>query len=585
MQPEDLELEMIVKLSRHYLSSAVVALAPLTLIGLLCLPIGCASSGDRNYRATEALEEPGGGAVASNGAIDNGAENTDGNTNTPNGREPRYRELTDGVLNQVRAYLQDLESADQRIKNRAHDELVDMGPVILPALEQFRTVDNTLAITAVTNDIHTEFGDGSAGSADNAAEAGNANTGNSAEASNNGNGSGNGSGNNGAGDNTNPATGGNTANAGNASNATGPAPASVRAESLFSAPLENPAVDEQVIGTYLWDKIREMEALAAARDYDQARALAQAILVLEPKFVYRRELQRRIAAFDEEILKRSRVRGRVTPLVTEAAFGESLTFKIGIKNVSDSAIKLVLSREEPRARMQSDVFRSPCVVTIRFTRWDDPRSPITVTSQEILQVEGEVTLGPGEVWSTEWSIYTVREGDEVESLGEYEVKASIRPIDVEQAGESLPLRAIECEAGRARVYPAYYRVVRDDPVGHVRMALAQKPLKAVYLLCACSAAEALADRAQAVRMLLGALTNATPADRLAVCVGLRAVTGYDMGYDERRWRDWYDANKAHPTLNLRDLGATDGDGPAPLDDLDLSDFDDEFDPTPRREDR
>jgi hypothetical protein len=305
-------------------------------------------------------------------------------------------------------------------------------------------------------------------------------------------------------------------------------------------PAERRAVTRFLIG-----KIREMEAAAAALDFDRAEEIGRAVLALAGEAGFAAELRRRLQQISEMQMQLGLLRGRVTALTPQVPYGTRLTFRITLKNVSRRVLSVAFTHVEQRTRMRNTYFHAPVQLRVTFTQFPDPRSPIATTRTEQLEAEGVVELAPGDVWSMDWHVETGEAGSQLRGIGDYEVGGTVRPLAVTdvQTEEAQPVQMIALEPAEARVVPKGFEAAQADPLGEVRRAYgAGDPVALLVGAAAAKSADAVTQH-DVIALLIDQLAHAPRQMRDATFHALQEVTGLQFGADERHWRLWFEARR------------------------------------------
>lgn len=444
-------------------------------------------------------------------------------------------ELTPEVEARVRALVADLMPVDETSTDavarakRAESQLVAMGMPIVPALERMSNAANALTLATVIAQIKVQHAPPPpiAGN-----ENGNVDSSETIEPNGTANGTqaGNDSGTNVAG-------------------VPRPMTMGEMYEALLGQKFDEASIDERSISRFLLVKLREMETAAQQQEYARAIALGEAVLTLVPATQFARQINSRLDHFREMQTQRELLDGRIIAVNPEVQYGERLTFRVVLKNVSQRKLTVVFSQTEVHSRMRNEVFASPCVLRIKFTQWADARTPVESVRSEYLEAQGRVDLNPGEVWSMEWTLNTAETGEQLRAIGEFEVSGIIRPLAVESVEGSQNVRMINCAAATARVLPAAYNSAKADPIGELRASLARRDEVGIALAASAARNAAPNVRKRVVEILMDGLSNRGSNLRQAIFNGLAAVTGYKLS-NEEHWRMWYEANKDKPNLGL-----------------------------------
>ena len=305
------------------------------------------------------------------------------------------------------------------------------------------------------------------------------------------------------------------------------------------------------IGRFIWRRLKDMEDLARKLDYAGAIRIGEAVLTLLPGTQYARQIRARIEEFELRRLQLTLLDGRIAALQPEVMWGKQISFRITLRNVSQKRITIMLSNTEYRSRMQQDTYTSPVVLRVKFTQWADPSTPVSNTRTEYLEAGGEVVLDPGQVWSMDWTLDSAADGrEQVRSIGEYEVSAQIRPLEVRSVDGQESIRMIECKAARARVLPAGYEQARANPMVSLRQAFHSRDPIAAVLAAGAAREQGGEPRRDVVGWLIDQLPSQPLRTRQLAFQCLRAATGLQLGMEDYYWTTWYAANKDKPDLGL-----------------------------------
>lgn len=531
------------------LASAAAAVTAAAIgVWIVAMTAGCTSSG--GYEANHSLDDefPARHPAASADAVSPSANNASTANNeaehsaqptletTPS--QPQAVVVETEVSPEVEAHVQALvlelsagataapDSTARQAATQAENRLVLMGPGIVPVLEKLSDVSNALAISSViarikvnqSPDWHTDPPPPTRNPTETTAEPGTTATSPSAPAAHSAGGGGN-----------------------------------WRPEDVYAAlvgqQIVESSLDSAAVGRFIVAKLREMEVAADRQNYPRAIAIGEAILTLVPDTSFARQIGTRLERFRELQTQQVLLDGRIVAVQPEITYGQPLTFRVVLRNVSSKQLTVVFTHVDARSRMRDDLYHSPCVLRVKFTQWADARTPIESVRSEFLKAEGSVTLKPGDVWSMEWTLQAAQMGEQLRAIGEFEVAGTIRPIAVESIDGPENVRTISCAPATARVLPATYQSAKSDPVGELRAALARQEEVGIVVAATAARTAPMDVRKRVVSILIDNLSHRGRAVRQAVFLALTAVTGYNLA-NENHWRTWYEANKHKPDLGL-----------------------------------
>ncbi len=302
-------------------------------------------------------------------------------------------------------------------------------------------------------------------------------------------------------------------------------------------------IDEKEIQKFYKYNLSKLQQAYDSNDFKKAEEIAKALIALFPKQKNNvKYLQHLLKKIDDAMQSRGILQGKVSADRDFYEFGDTITFRFLLRNVSSSILKISFSNEISRAKTTYSKYYSPCIINYTFTQWSGKTSR-SVNRSIPYRIEGETELQPGQVWQHSWE-YETTDNSELESLGSIKIGADIRPLRVLENDSPISIKMIMLAPVAVSIYPKGYKELSkgDNIIENLQEALKNgEPVRIVVAASAIGNNEQM--KWEANKILIDALKSAKGEIRFGIFKALRAINGFDLAFDESFWREWYEYKK------------------------------------------
>ena len=271
-----------------------------------------------------------------------------------------------------------------------------------------------------------------------------------------------------------------------------------------------------------------------------ARAMTDAMLVLEPNLPFKREIQAFRVRCEEQVVRAEILACRLEPQSLVAAQGETIKIDLVVTNVSNGAVTV-----HPAAATGTFGVLRRDVTELSY----DGRMNMYGKPLPKLALAESFTLEQGKRWVKPILVDTnvFAQGKGVHVV--LELSGTLRPGAVETGGQSLS-RYMVVPPVSIRIVPKDYVALAEKPdeelerASNEAIAIARDPKgehpKDAYerlFHCALFASDVNPDRA--ISVLIRTLNRVDKAGERVAIAALRRITGRDFTGEAQEWIDWW----------------------------------------------
>ena len=304
--------------------------------------------------------------------------------------------------------------------------------------------------------------------------------------------------------------------------------------------------DGTAADSYVRARMADIYKLFKERQYQRSYDMVHALLVLEPKSRYARELNQIRRVCDNMVTQTSMVRSRVLS-PHAAVVGSKVDFVLRMENQWKSGIGIHFDKE---------IARPIVVVEITVERMDPNGSVTRATRTEEFPIERDIPIAMGAQWEKTITLDTGAEfSDDQDYIRLYTVGAWMPVVKIDRGPQAEVQKRIFFEPATVRLVPEKHQHLTDDPLGKLGKAMDAGTVNEVFM-CALLLTEE--QKTPGVELLVAALEKSYDNFKKAREKGatkeaehlnsglsiianiLTALTGEKRGIDPVSWRKYAD---------------------------------------------
>ena len=297
---------------------------------------------------------------------------------------------------------------------------------------------------------------------------------------------------------------------------------------------------------YVRARMADIYKLFKEKKYQNAYDMVHALLVLEPKSRYAKELHQFRRTCDNMVTQSSIVRSRILAPHSAAA-GSKVDFVLRMENVWKGGIEIHYDKE---------VSRPLVMLEIAVERMDPNGSVTRAQRTEEFELERDIPIAMGAQWEKTITLRTDLDfSNDQQYLRLYTVGAWMPVVKIDRGAGAEVQKRIIFEPATVRLVPENQMHLADDPLGKLGKAMDAGTVNEVFL---CGMLLTEEQKPAGVDMLVAALekayANAKKArekgatkeeDQLKVGMAvisniLTTITGEKCGIDPVKWRKYVD---------------------------------------------
>jgi len=297
---------------------------------------------------------------------------------------------------------------------------------------------------------------------------------------------------------------------------------------------------------YVRARMADIFKLFKEKDYQKAYDLVHALMVLEPKSRYAKELSHWRRVCDNMVTQSSIVRSQIqAPHAAKA--GSKVEFTFRMSNVWKGGVDITFDKE---------VTKPIIVVEITVERMDPNGSVTKATRVEEFPIEREIPIAMGAQWEKAISLDTNAEfSDDQDYIRLYTVGAWMPVVKINRAPGLEIQKRIYFEPATVRLVPEKHMHLAEDPLGKLGKVMDAGSVNEVFI---CAMLLPPDQKTPGVELLVAALEkahegvkkarssgSAKDAEQLRVGMAvianiLTTLTGEKRGVDPAQWRKYAD---------------------------------------------
>ena len=230
--------------------------------------------------------------------------------------------------------------------------------------------------------------------------------------------------------------------------------------------------DGTAADTYVRTRMAEIYKLFKERQYQRCFDMVNALLVLEPKSRYARELNQVRRVCDNMVTQTSMVRSRVQA-PHAAVVGSKVEFMLRMENQWKSGIDIHYDKE---------VARPIVVVEITVERMDPNGSVTKATRTEEFPMPREIPIAMGAYFEKAITLDTGAEfSDDQDYIRLYTVGAWMPVVKIDRGPQAEVQKRIFFEPATVRLVPEKHKHLTDDPLGKLGKAMDAGTVNEVFM--------------------------------------------------------------------------------------------------------
>jgi hypothetical protein len=296
--------------------------------------------------------------------------------------------------------------------------------------------------------------------------------------------------------------------------------------------------------------LAQADDLRRADDYDRALQLLNDLATRNPPRTVLDELQRLRIDVKRHLLQSVYLDALVVLDKTRVTLGDPITGELVLVNLSDEELVVPASTRFKPARSASDradrkagrtvPVRSETTISedLRYREFVANGTVVRRQRKRSQRLREDLVLQPGERHSWPIKVDSLAISPASVALREYVFSATLYPADIRIGTESFPGTLLFKQAV-CRVFPRNWQDLLDDPLARLEEVVDKRSPPHIPLAAALVPEE---QRRRAVEVIGAFLMNkksitlAGPS-RVACCVALRLLTGWDLPADPEVWID------------------------------------------------
>lgn len=293
---------------------------------------------------------------------------------------------------------------------------------------------------------------------------------------------------------------------------------------------ELPKLQRDAVEKYVFTKYHEAWTLAKKGKYEQSLAMADAILVLEPRSRYADGIKRLRRYCDIRITQTTICEAKLIPSKTLAIAGEKIECVMRIRNVWKNPITIKFAEDGDGFAILDQSSRIP-------TMSGDVHE---ATKSEDVHFEKEIPIASGAQWEKTILLDTGTGLETSPDLRILTVQAWMQPRKVE-LGEISTTRRIVFEPATIKVLPRKHEKDLANPLEALGRYIDSGTDYDVFNMAMILEGE---DREKGIELLIRVMQKANKAEGLAKLAHLLGfLTGEKLGVDPKKWLEWWEKRK------------------------------------------
>jgi tetratricopeptide (TPR) repeat protein len=286
-----------------------------------------------------------------------------------------------------------------------------------------------------------------------------------------------------------------------------------------------PKLSRKEIEKYIFYKLCQARLYYNQGRYREALRITSALKKLEPNSIYRKKIQSLLRSSKIKIFNLTIARSTIRASKKLYQIGEKIELELELENLTPEQLEIIFPQGKGFILLQ-----------IELTYYDWEGNKTIFEDQELLKLEGKISLKKAEKWKIPYTLNTTEGLDPVRPR-RYRIWASITPKEILCMGKKI-YESIDFEPLVVKVCKEGALEIEKKGLQLLAMALDKGRPRNVFLPVFLLGK----DQKQAgIELLIQSLkATENPSMQKVIFASLEYLTGLPYGWDRKRWLRWWE---------------------------------------------